>query len=66
VLRYTAMAHATRDPRLLGLLAAPIDHVVVHRRYVPWIEVGMLSEAGDEVDRRRKVALRLAKLGGRS
>lgn len=66
VLRFTAVAHATRDARLIGLLADPLDHVVVHRRYVPWIEVGMLSEAGDEVERRRKAALRTAKAGGRA
>lgn len=65
VLRYTAIAHATQDPRLISLLADPLDHVVVHRRYLPWIEVGMWSEAGDEADRRRKQALRAARAGGR-
>ncbi len=65
VLRYTALARATADSRLIGLLAEPIDHVVVHRRLVPWIEVGMLAEAGAEVERRKRQALKAARAGGR-
>jgi hypothetical protein len=64
VVRYAALARATEDARLIGLLAAPLDHVVVPRRFVPFIEIGMLSEAGAEIDRRLRQARRAAG-GGR-
>lgn len=62
--RYGALVHATRDPRLVALYADLIDHVVVPSNLVPYIRVGIALQEQDEAKRRLLTAKRLAG-GGR-
>ena len=54
VVRLVALLHATRDQRLLELLAEPMGWAVVDRKFLPLIELGALQEKADELARRAK------------
>ncbi len=54
VARLVALLHATRDQRLLELLAAPFGLAVIDRKFLPLIELGALQEKAEELARRAK------------
>jgi hypothetical protein len=62
--RFLALIHATRDRRLLELLAEPMGWAVIDRRHLPLIEVAAIREHEDELRRRREHLTRLARTGG--
>lgn len=62
--RFVALLHATRDRRLLELLAEPMGWAVIERRHLPLIEVAAIREHEDELRRRREHLTRLARTGG--
>lgn len=57
------LMHVTGDTRPLQDIAAMFGHTVVDNRFVPWIEVGQLAEARDEVQREFEAAKRSARKG---
>ncbi len=70
-LRLIALVHVTGDARLLGLGAEAVGQLVVERKYLPWIEVGMRADrkervrrVAEEEDREFELALRAARRGG--
>nr|WP_294547607.1 DNA transposition protein [uncultured Rhodopila sp.] len=54
VARLVALLHATRDQRLLELLAEPMGWAVVDRKFLPLIELGALREHAAQIERRAK------------
>jgi hypothetical protein len=64
VTRFLALLHATRDRRLLELLAEPLGWAVIERRHLPLIEVAAIREREDELRRHREHLTRLARTGG--
>lgn len=62
--RFLALLHATRDRRLLELLAEPFGWTVIERRYLPLIELAAVREHEDEVRRRAEALRRQARAGG--
>lgn len=64
VTRFLALLHATRDRRLLELLAEPMGWAVIDRRHLPLIEVAAIREHEDELRRRREFLMRSARAGG--
>lgn len=61
--RLMALLHATRDRRLLELLAEPLGWAVIERRHLPLIEVAAIREHEDELRRRREYLMRSARSG---
>lgn len=61
--RLMALLHATRDRRLLELLAEPMGWAVIDRRHLPLIEVAAIREHEDELRRRREFLMRSARSG---
>lgn len=61
--RLMALLHATRDRRLLELLAEPLGWAVIERRHLPLIEVAAIREHEDELRRRREFLMRSARSG---
>lgn len=61
VLRLAALIHVTGDARLLQLLAEMFGHSVIDDKFLPWVEVGQLSDTKDEVDRAYDAARRNAR-----
>ncbi len=61
--RFVALLHATRDRRLLELLAEPLGWAVIERRHLPLIEVAAIREHEDELRRRREHLMRAARTG---
>lgn len=61
--RLMALLHATRDRRLLELLAEPMGWAVIDRRHLPLIEVAAIREHEDELRRRREYLMRSARSG---
>jgi hypothetical protein len=64
--RFVGFLAVTGDPRPLNALLEDLGLVVIERRYLPWIEVGMLREKEDKLKRdidyaRRRAALGLAR-----
>lgn len=59
--RLMALLHATRDRRLLELLAEPMGWAVIERRHLPLIEVAAIREHEDELRRRREFLMRSAR-----
>lgn len=57
--RYGALVHTTRDPRLVAVYADLIGHVVVPSTLVPFIRVGIALQEQEEAKRRLKTAQRL-------
>ena len=65
-LRVLALVHVTGDVRLLQMAAEMFGRAVVEERHLPWIEVGLLSEKREELDRVYEATRRAARRGGRS
>lgn len=63
--RFVAIVAVTGDPRPLNALLEDLGLVVIERRYLPWIEVGMLDEQRKQLDREMDSARQRAKAGGR-
>ena len=61
--RFLALLHATRDRRLLELLAEPMGWAVIERRHLPLIEVAAIREHEDELRRRREYLMRSSRSG---
>ncbi|MCA3359173.1 MAG: DNA transposition protein [Roseomonas sp.] len=61
--RLMALLHATRDRRLLELLAEPMGWAVIDRRHLPLIEVAAIREHEDELRKRREYLMRSARSG---
>jgi hypothetical protein len=61
--RFLALLHATRDRRLLELLAEPMGWAVIERRHLPLIEVAAIRDHEDELRRRREFLMRSARNG---
>lgn len=61
--RLMALLHATRDRRLLELLAEPLGWAVIERRHLPLIEVAAIREHEDELRKRREFLMRSARSG---
>ncbi len=55
--RFVGLLHATRDRRLLELIAGMFGWTVIDRKYLPLIELAALREKEDEL-RRQAEALR--------
>lgn len=49
--RYAALAHATGDMRLLGVVPELFGHAVIPNGLLPWIEIGQLAVHRDEINR---------------
>lgn len=58
VVRFLAFIHATRDFRLLSLLAEPFGLAVIEERYLGAVEEAMCAEQMEVLDRRRALARR--------
>lgn len=52
--RLVALIRATRDRRLLELIAAPLDWAVIERRHLPAIDLAVALEKRTEIDRAAK------------
>jgi len=61
--RFLALLHATRDRRLLELLAEPMGWAVIERRHLPLIEVAAIRDHEDELRKRREFLMRSARSG---
>lgn len=64
VARLLALLHATRDARLLQLLAEPLGWAVVERKYLPLIELAAVREQSDTLAKRAKEVRRAARREG--
>lgn len=64
-LRLIALVHVTGDRRLLQLAAELMGWSVIEDRWLPWVEVGQLADAKQDIDRHFEAARRLARRGGR-
>ena len=62
--RFIALLHATKDRRLLELLAEPMDWAVIERRHLPMIELAAVQERQSELGRRADTLRRQAKSRG--
>ena len=62
--RFLALLHATRDRRLLELLAEPCGGAVVERRHLALITAAQLREREDELRREREALMRRARSEG--
>ena len=64
--RFIALLHATRDRRLLELIAEPLGWAVIERRHVPLIKLAQVHEKTEELRRQADVLRRQARMGGAS
>ncbi len=64
VLRLIALLHATRDRRLLELIAELFGWTVIERKYLPLIELAAVQDKRDELARQADVLRRQARGGG--
>ncbi|MBX3545554.1 DNA transposition protein [Chelatococcus sp.] len=64
VVRFIALVHATRDRRLLELIASMFGWTVIERRYLPAIELAERLEKRAEMDRGIEAVRRSLKTGG--
>ncbi|ANK79418.1 MAG: hypothetical protein TEF_00395 [Rhizobiales bacterium NRL2] len=62
-LRLMALVHVTGDRRLLQIAAEPLGWSVIEDRWLPWVEVGQLADAKEDLDRHYDMARRLARKG---
>jgi hypothetical protein len=62
--RFLALVHATRDRRLLQMLAEPMGWAVVERRHLPLIAAAQIREREDALKAERKALVREAKRQG--
>ncbi len=58
VIRFLAFIHATRDFRLLSLLAEPFGLAVIEEKYLGAVEEAMCAEQMEALDKRRVLARR--------
>lgn len=58
LVRFVALIHATRDYRLLQLLAEPFGLAVIDARYLPAIEQAVIDDKIAELTQRRTLANR--------
>lgn len=58
IVRFLALVHATRDFRLLQLLAEPFGLAVIDDRYLPAIEDAMYAEQIETLSQRQRLARR--------
>jgi len=65
VVRFVALVHATRDRRLLELLAELFDWSVVDERYADAIKEVELAEKREEIDRQITLTRMHRRSGGR-
>lgn len=63
VVRFVAFLAVTQDHRALNALLDDLGLVAIEKRYLPWIEVGMLREQRERLDRDIDFARRRAALG---
>lgn len=61
--RFIALLAVTQDPRPLNALLDELGWAVIDKKYLPWIEVGMLREQRERLDRDIDFARRRAALG---
>jgi hypothetical protein len=61
--RFIALVAVTGDPRPLNALLEELGLVVIERKWLPWIDVGMLSEQQDKLKRDIDFARRRAVQG---
>lgn len=64
IVRFIALVHATRDRRLLQLIAEPFGWAVVEQRHLDAIELAAALEERAELDRAIEAARRRLKAGG--
>jgi len=62
--RLIALLHATRDRRLLELLAAELGWAVIERRHLPMIELAAVQERQDALRRQADRLRYQARQGG--
>ncbi len=62
--RFVALLHATRDRRLLEILAEPMDWAVIERRHLPLIELAAVQQRREELRRHAESLLRQARTEG--
>jgi hypothetical protein len=53
-IRLVALAHATGDMRALQVMVDPLDHSIVHDRYLPAIDAELKAEHAKELEDRAK------------
>ncbi|WP_026872651.1 hypothetical protein [Inquilinus limosus] len=61
--RLVSFLAVTQDPRPLNALLDELGWVVIDKKWLPWIEVGMLREQREKLDRDIDFARRRAALG---
>lgn len=64
VARFIALLHATKDRRLLELLAEPMGWTVIERKFLPMIELAAVTERQRELGRHADALRRKASQGG--
>jgi hypothetical protein len=62
--RFVALLHATRDRRLLELLAEPLGWAVIEQKYLPMIELAAVTERQRELSQHANALRRKATQGG--
>ena len=62
--RFISLLHATKDRRLLELLAEPLGWAVIERRHLPMIELAAVQERQGELNRLADSLRRQAKSRG--
>jgi len=63
VIRFIALISATRDQRLLNWIAEMFGWAVIDQRYLPAINVALLADKKEEIERQLQVAQRNLKNG---
>jgi hypothetical protein len=53
-IRLVALAHATGDMRAMQVLVEPLEHAVIHTRYLPAIDAELKGEAAAKLEARAK------------
>ena len=61
LLRFVGLLHATRDRRLLELIAGMFGWTVIDRKYLPLIELAAIREKTDELSRQAEAVRRRAR-----
>ncbi|MEO0034384.1 MAG: hypothetical protein RLZZ501_407 [Pseudomonadota bacterium] len=56
LVRYLGLVHATRDIRLMQMLAQPFEWAVIPAKYLPAIEEAILADKIEELQQRKVVA----------
>lgn len=64
VVRFIALVHATKDRRLLEMIAEMFGWSVIERKYLPLIELAAVREKEDELSRKADALRRQARAGG--